>query len=81
MLHALEPDVTRVAGKALGNGVRAIGVLRTINTSPSQQASDIRGADAKYLFGQNMIDTFLEIGNLSSKPIRETAGDLSQKHT
>jgi hypothetical protein len=81
VFHAFKPDVASITGETLGDRVRATGVFRAIHASPRQQAGQVRDTNAKYLLGQNMIDAFLEIGNLCRKPTREAAGNLTQKHT
>jgi hypothetical protein len=39
--------------------MRTSGVLRTIHTSPGQQAGEIRDTDAKHLIGQDVVDAII----------------------
>src|ERR1700683_5225877 len=55
MLCSFEPDVSGITGKAFGDRVGAVSVLRTIKAAPRQQTGEIRRADAVHLFGKDMI--------------------------
>ncbi|OPZ12114.1 MAG: hypothetical protein BWZ07_01555 [Alphaproteobacteria bacterium ADurb.BinA280] len=80
MLDSLKPDVARLAGKAFGNRVFAIGVFGAIHTAPREQAGELRDADTKHLSGQYVIDARLQVGNLLRQARREAAGDLAEEH-
>ena len=79
VLGALEPDVARIAGKALGNRMRTVGVLGAIHAAPCQQAGQTRDADAKHLLGQDVVHSRLQVWHLLRQPEGEAAGDFAKK--
>ncbi len=65
VLHPFKPDVARLVGETFGYRVGAVRVLRTIHTSPCQQAGEMGYADPEHLPSQDMVYALLEVGNLS----------------
>src|SRR5208282_1443552 len=80
VLHPLKPDVARLDGEGFGYRVGAVRVLRTIHTSPRQQAGEMGDADPEHLLRQNMIDARLKVGNFGRQSKVEAARDLPQEH-
>ena len=80
VLHPLEPDVPRVAGEALHDGMFAIGVLGAIHAAPRKQAGGMRDRDTKDLLGQDVINALLQVRNFNRQPLAETAGYLAQEY-
>ena len=69
VLGTLKPDVARITVKALGNGMRAIGVLGAVHAAPRQQASEFRDADTKHLPGQDVIHPLLQVRHLQRQAL------------
>ena len=79
VFEPFEPNVAIVAGKALGDGVLAIGVLRTIEAAPRQQAGEMRDPDAEDLPCQDVIDPLLKVRNFGCQSLSKTTGDFAQE--
>ena len=65
MLNPLKPDVARIVAEASGDGVRAVGMLRTVHAAPCQETGEICDTDAEYLLGKNMIDALSDVRNFN----------------
>jgi hypothetical protein len=61
VLHALKPDVSRIMGEGLGNGMITLGMLGAIHATSREKACELRDADPKHLTGQDVIHTIFKI--------------------
>ena len=51
VLRPFVPNISRIGVESFGDGVGAIGVLRTIQAAPRQEAGEMGDGYAKYLLG------------------------------
>ena len=63
MLHPFEPDIPVVGFEAFGDGVLPRGVFRAIDTAAGEQAGEFGDGDAEDLFGEDVVDALLKIGD------------------
>lgn len=79
MVHSFEPNIAAIVKEAARNGVHTISMFRTVQAAPRQHTGQPGYPDPENLFGQDVIDTFLQVRNLGSQPLRQPRGDLSQE--
>jgi len=61
--------------------VRTVGELRAVDAPTSQQCSELGDPDAEHLTGEDVIDTFGEVGDSQGQPVGEPTHDLAEEHT
>ena len=77
---ALKPDIAHIAGKAVGDGMRAVGIFGAIHAAPRQQTGQARDGHAKYLLRQDVVHARWQVGDGLRQPHGQAAGDLAQEH-
>jgi hypothetical protein len=61
VLHTVKPDVSRIMGEGLGNGMITLGMLGAIHATTREKACELRDADTEHLTGQDVIHTIFKI--------------------
>ena len=64
-----------------GHTILAIGLLSAIECAAAHLGGEIGAGNAEDLFGHNMVDALLQVGNLLFQPCQQPFGNLAQKDT
>ena len=61
--------------------ILAVGLFGAIECAAAHLGGEVGAGDAEDLFGHNMIDALLQVGNLLFKPSQQPFGNLTQEDT
>ena len=64
-----------------GHTILTVGLFSAIECTTAHLSSEVGAGDAEDLFGHNMIDALLQVGNLLFQPCQQPFGNLAQEDT
>ena len=76
---AVVEDMALPVAEGRADAVFAVGLLGTVEGAAAHLGGEIGAGNAEDLFGHNMVDALLQVGNLLFQPCQQPFGNLAQK--
>jgi hypothetical protein len=79
VLHAIKSDISLLVAESAADGIFAIGGFGAIDGSAREQPGQFGDGETEKLFGENVVEAFLLVGDGFFKAFVEAFGDFAEK--
>lgn len=81
VLAAVVAEIALRIAEGSGDAVLAVGEFGTVERPAAHLSGEVGTGDTEDLSGHNMVDTLLQVGDLSFQPSQQPLGNLAQEDT